>query len=383
MMPEPPVAESCPRDRKVERAGGPSPTGVTWGRTQVHRMLQHPGYLGQAFAFRTRSRREDGKWVQEKRPREEWVRLPDEVMPALVRPDTWERVQQVLEHNRQRRSAVSSHDAVYLLRGHLLCATCASIMYAAPSLGRRYYRCSLSMTGQRGADDPKHAHIEAERIEADVWGLVSDALAHPEFVREQFARERSPDPTGDSLDILRTALADLEEKARACAKLQIKAELENATEYVKGLYAEEMATLESRRKGLLDQRDLAEQRQASWRAAQERTTEVEERLRAISADLSQATFADRRAALEALDIQVVVDALGTGRGARSRKRWHVTGRIRLAEGPAFSASLDHHTSAAAWPSGASPPSCAAAAASSCPAAVSARGDCWRRSSASA
>jgi site-specific DNA recombinase len=69
-----------------ERGIRPPGRAEQWRPTSVYAILTRPAYAGRGLAFTTVKRRIGGKVVRLKRPPEEWVELPEGVVPALVDP---------------------------------------------------------------------------------------------------------------------------------------------------------------------------------------------------------------------------------------------------------------------------------------------------------
>ena len=59
-----------------------SPSGASrWTRAVIHRLLRNPGYKGEAYNYCWGTTKERGRKVMVERPRDEWIRLPDGVIP--------------------------------------------------------------------------------------------------------------------------------------------------------------------------------------------------------------------------------------------------------------------------------------------------------------
>ncbi len=137
--------------RRLNEAGVPSPYGKLagytnsdcWQHQTVKGVLANRMYRGEAVALALHKRKpgKDSK-------RHEPVPLPEGVVPALVSPATWDRVQSILAEQLNRQTRVADPDEVLLRGGIVRCGNCGRAMCLNKDRsGNRYYRC-----GQRRSE---------------------------------------------------------------------------------------------------------------------------------------------------------------------------------------------------------------------------------------
>ena len=117
--------------------GVPTPTGksTSWGQSTIRCILQNSFYVGRAASFRVRvykdySRGTKNGRVVEVRPEEEWVALPEGVVPPLVDADTFATVQERFRLNMVRAKRTRREPERLLLRGgYVKCGYCGHNMF--------------------------------------------------------------------------------------------------------------------------------------------------------------------------------------------------------------------------------------------------------------
>ncbi len=94
-------------------------------------MLRNPGYKGEAYSGRYTIITERGRKRQIERPREEWVRLPDGVIPPMIDAATFDAAQERATRNAQDAARRNSDPEGYLLRGgYVVCGQCGKAAHA-------------------------------------------------------------------------------------------------------------------------------------------------------------------------------------------------------------------------------------------------------------
>lgn len=282
-----------PSAGKYQRA-----TDGQWGTGQLRRILRDPSYAGEAWAWRYRW--DPVRRVTVERPREEWVRLADGAVPAIVDPGLWERVQARLDGSRGAWTRNRVTWRQYLLRGLVTCA-CGRPMYAeSDGRGHRYYRCASRRHGA-----PCGAPLlPAGAVEDDVWARVEAFLRDPGVIAR--ARDTLAAPDDDHLEAdLATARADLERVTRGMDRLLTAA---RTSEVITWDLVERQLAAAQRERRAAERRIADFERRRDARALDAARMEaLVDWCRVVSANLAGFDFDDRRRTLETLSVRVVAD----------------------------------------------------------------------------
>ena len=207
--------------------GVPTRTGKhRWDRSVIWGMLRNPAYAGRAVFGKTRVVHESpglnrvarlqgrstpraSKTVD--RSREEWTEIP---VPAIITPDTFDRVARRLADNKRFASRNSKNPS--LLQGMAACAGC----------GYGYYRTSTRTTNKKiyyyrclGSDDYRYEGgrvctnkpVRADYLDTVVWDHITAMMADPTLIRAEIDKRldsaRTADPVARQRKRLDTALA--------------------------------------------------------------------------------------------------------------------------------------------------------------------------------
>jgi site-specific DNA recombinase len=280
-----------------------------WSATAIRNIVRNPAYKGEPMAWRARSNKNRSS---SPRPPSEWIALPPETTPAIVTPALWTAVNARL-NERNPGDKARNEKTPYLLRGHLICATCGLRMYPMPKVEKdgnlyRYYRCS-SVTRyyrQQAIEKCGAAVVPADACETAIWREVEQLLRRPQLITQLLAKQ-SDAPVTDNTELevaaARKALAKIEQgRARLLRRLretdddQIAALIEGE---LKGLNADA-----SRAQTALD-KALTQREQRAQTSAQRRSLIAY--LTQTAENLAKFDFEDKRKALTALGVQVIAN----------------------------------------------------------------------------
>lgn len=269
-----------------------------WMSHTVGRILHDPSYRGDGYAYRLMVTEINGR--SEPAPPERWVRLPDGVCPAILPTDLWDRVQRRLSNNTGARTR--NERRPYLLRGLIRCGACGRSM--TPEANKRWpvYRCAsrASKDGRCGAPG-----VSAAGCEAEVWQAVKRVLG-PGVLEAEIARQQQagPDPAvAAEIEAARAELARTEARRRFLRERlggELSAEVWEATAAAIDAAAAEHARLTAALRAL-------EALAAGHQVALARVESIREHCRSVAGNLDSLAFADRRHALESLEVSVVMD----------------------------------------------------------------------------
>lgn len=179
-------------------------------------MVAEPINYGEVWV--NRYKRENGKMV--KRPREEWVKLPDGVAPTLIDKKTHDIIMRNLRENRVESLRNNKHpDELGLLRGpHIFCGICGGRMYVhyGGSAGKNrgikppYYRCI-----RNEANTHRYNHrntISLNVIDTLAKEKIIEALQHPEEVRRKVHLIRTEHKPVIGAEEIETTLANIRKR---------------------------------------------------------------------------------------------------------------------------------------------------------------------------
>jgi site-specific DNA recombinase len=280
---------------------GTSRGAKRWDFSSVSRILRNRAYLGEAFAARTRSTRVDGKRKRVYLPPEEWIRLPDGVIPPLVDPETFEAVQERLRMNQVRASRNLRHPEEFLLAGGIVrCGYCGYAMAAHRKVDQSpAYEC---VRRERGSGTCVHVGIASHILDGAVWTHVLEVLQDPSVIAKEVEKLAQNDPTADDLVAVERKLADVTRRHSNLGRLLASFDDDEAAAPA----VAEMKSLALQRRQLEDEREALLRRREEWQAAQTNLASLEDWCRAVAGQFSDWTYKEKRRALDALGVGVQV-----------------------------------------------------------------------------
>ncbi len=304
--------------RRLNEAGVRTQSGCDhWQRSTVQRILSNSVNAGTWYYNKRESviprnpktpEHADKKWSKEWKPRSEWVGA---AVPAIISEELYEAALRQLTRNRDMSPRNLKHQ--YLLKGLTVCAFCGYKLFAHAKDGgrRRFYRCSGRAKHQVHMPLDQRCPAGAyngDKLEAKVWDRIIQIVSKPELIyqsleaqeQETHAQRRRDDEALSSLEAI---------------KLRVKREVHEVLD----LYADgtiDKATLQERMALIKKKQDAVEKRLAD---ATERTRQYEQAsgniatvrdfCERVQAGLPHLTHEDKRAFLEACNIEIAVSSL--------------------------------------------------------------------------
>lgn len=269
-----------------------------WGSGAVKRILNDATYKGEVYAWRWRSTgRKNFNII---RPRDEWIRLPDEASPAIVTPELWQAAQERLAANRGDQTRNERRPD--LLRGHVFCGTCGRRMRGDNERGGyRIYRCPSRYTPDGHCGGKRIPSADCEKA---AWELVWKILDDPTILTAELERRKA-----EGSETRARLVADVESARRS--HRQAEAELQRVVDRA--------ATADDDLWAMF-QRTISEKKVAVTRLG-EAVADAEARLGAADADAASLTalteyaarvrdrlavfgFDEKRLAFEALNVKI-------------------------------------------------------------------------------
>jgi DNA invertase Pin-like site-specific DNA recombinase len=141
---------------------------ANWNPSTIQRIIREPAYSGRAIAWRWQKTK-SGNVIE--RPAAEQVKLPDELCPPILPPDTWDAAGAALRTNTGTLTRNSQRFA--LLRGLILCGRCGRAL--VPEDGA--YRCS---SRRLIATHCGNGNVTRRKVEAWVLEKIEELLRNRE-----------------------------------------------------------------------------------------------------------------------------------------------------------------------------------------------------------
>jgi site-specific DNA recombinase len=286
----------------------PTPRGAPiWHRSTLRQMLTNRAYTGEAIAYKWHQVKEPGKKVEKvvQRPQEQWIKLPEGVIPPLVDVATFEAVQQQLARNKQQAARRNKNPQDTLLRcGLVICGYCGSHMAVDrwPD-GRIRYRCANNKLGEC----EKHiVTISAKRLDAEVWQRAVEIIRNPSLLIEEINKRRKKDPTKDDRKTLRKQARDTKQQIENCTKTLREAK----NETVRALMAQELERLVRQQEEIERAQNALGNQQEEWAKEQQAFDDFvkwcdEERAK-LDDPKHKVTYQEKRNACEKLGLKARV-----------------------------------------------------------------------------
>jgi site-specific DNA recombinase len=271
------------------------PRGL-WGAGTVRQILHNPAYTGEAIWGKQRN---ISKTRRKPRPEAEWVRL---AVPAIIDRETFAAAQQAL--TRHQRTAARNRKHEYLLHGgRLRCGRCGRSMSSLCRARQyRYYVCN----SQHQLLDPTlrcRGSVRADVIEAEVWQAVLRVLEDPALIAAEVARQHAH--AGDQrteivrqVAVIEAALVTCDREAERWANAYAAAVID--LDELKGYRAD----IQARRQSLQAERAACQRQLDAIGAAVEQVDALTGYCARVRQRLQAFDMAEKRGAIEALDIRV-------------------------------------------------------------------------------
>lgn len=172
---------------ELNKLGIPSPTGKSWGEATIRQMQNNEVYIGTIIWGTKKSTKINGKYVQRKLPRDQWVIIENAHEP-IIEPDLFYKVQDAV-HNRLNTSVPQKNDLKNPLAGILKCELCGLTMKYTkpPNRDRGYIHCRNPQCEQRTAS----FYIVEEKVLEGLEQTIEDF----KIKKDMFEKENKKDNT--------------------------------------------------------------------------------------------------------------------------------------------------------------------------------------------
>ncbi|MBA7716568.1 hypothetical protein ES703_125642 [subsurface metagenome] len=304
--------------RRLRALGVPTPAGGEfWIRQTVYRMLTNPAYIGKTYAFTkdyvepkrrrnpsTKRRKTGIVW----KPKEQWLEIPN-ATPQIISNELFEAAKKILKRNKQLASRNAKRQ--YLLSGYIFCLRCGRryIGYVKKwkrndkRYEQRYYRCGNSQS-IASPDRCDNSQLNAPYIERAVWEQIELLLSNPELVLTELQRKQEE---SSSINFLERDLEAI--RARLKFKEKEKDRIHKAF-YVTGdeeRFKKAMAMLTEEVKALEEEEINQINRIEANKQFALNVEGIKEACELVKSNLASLNYEEKRLALKALQIKVMVD----------------------------------------------------------------------------
>jgi len=298
-----------------------TPSGRTrWSATTIREILGKRVYSGVAVAYQYRYDRLPGGGYKRRPARaEEQFALPN-VAPAIVTEAEQAAVLARLQRNRAESTRRNSNPEATLLRcGHVFCGHCGSAMSVknrAPSGRNRtsIYRCYSR--NKSGHDCPQPS-LTAGLVDGVVWEQVAAILRDPSLIAREVERHRDEGGLDRDLTAVDARLTGIAKRQANLAAIAADTDPDAAAPLIAQLSALSTAKAAAERERV----DLVG-RIASANAEMARMHTLADWCATVSTNLGTLDYAEKRAAIAALGVEVRVWCEGaTDEHGSPRPRW--------------------------------------------------------------
>ena len=200
----------------LHKKGVPTGKEAQWTVATTAWLLKDRSVIGEApvYVYET-SKEPGGKKITKKKPQDEWIYLPDGVIPPILvmedgKPDIalFERVQKRLESNQKGAPRNNRHPENYLLRGgYAKCGYCGGNMTTSLQGKRKrpIYICGTTMNMDGRCKE--HNYTLAEKLDSSAWYVAKEIIRNPSVVDEAVEDRKTKDPNAEKREIITGELA--------------------------------------------------------------------------------------------------------------------------------------------------------------------------------
>lgn len=284
---------ASPGDGKRVYKDGRSPR---WGKSSIQRILREPAYAGLSVAYRWKHEKTNGKERVIENPRDKWIILADDLTPAIITLEEFDRLQEVIS-NRMAGDAKRNETRPALLRGLIFCGRC----------GRRRlpesdgYRCGSRASGGGRCGSPA---TPRKLVEDWAWNRVAALLSDPAALAEAF--ESHPAEATDKEQLQARAVEIESQLGKLTGQTRrLVDELAEAEDETAGIVRGKLRAMESQKRSLKIEADGLKRKLSAGIEQRENLLEVAEQLRLLAPETVQL---DRKILiLQAFQVRVVAD----------------------------------------------------------------------------
>lgn len=274
-----------------------------WHQSAIETILHNTAYIGTLYYGKKQRMpgkgNPDKKTTWRKVPREEWLPVP---VPQIIDEATFQAAEALAVRNRAQSKRNRWHEYL-LVNGRLRCGQCGSAMAGHPDpRGITRYRCTRP---HRGGLVVAHTirSIGAKVIEAVVWQAVERVLRDPDLIAAELKRRRASTDTQQS-DMDRER-QQYQRQLKQCNKELQRWEAAYVGEVIDlGEFKAKKTEVGTRRTSAEAELARLDAEQRVIEQAKLEAASLHNYCARVRANLQQLTMAEKRQALDALDIRV-------------------------------------------------------------------------------
>jgi hypothetical protein len=287
--------EAC---RRLMEKRIPAPKGgYRWSRGTVGRIMRNPTYAGRSYASKTKTEGKKRLSCSEANH----ILIHDAVDCTAFTWEEWELIQRQLDRNREL--SPRNQKLSYLLSSRLFCKSCGRKYYGIPVHGKPYYRCSGRVRLLSDARCTSKT-INASKLDEAVWVEVAKALENPTVI---LAGLQQSSNSANQETFLEEELDRMTKRLKVLDKEQ-----EQLLQWAMKGFPEDMVVKENEkvnRKRIELHRAIQETERKLEQARESHVDpeKVEDFCKIASQNLADFGYAEKRLALEALNVKVWID----------------------------------------------------------------------------
>ena len=182
-----------------------------WHPSSVRKVLKNQTYTGTWHFNKTKNVKVNGKVVQVKRPRSEWLLVN---VPQIIDESTFNQAQKLLAENQIKSKRNTKRE--YLLRGMVFC-TCGLKCECNYRKSLLSYRCPSKYVDTWTRPCETKFYIRASVLEDLVWNAVVNLLLNPDYLKIEAEKQRQKAESGltairSQLEAVESAISDTQRK---------------------------------------------------------------------------------------------------------------------------------------------------------------------------
>lgn len=303
--------------RRLRNLGVPTPAGSAfWIRQSVYRILINYAYIGKTYAFTKEyvepKRRHNPNTRRKKtgvitKPKDQWLEIPH-ATPAIISEQIFETAQVYLKRNKELSVRNGKRD--YLLSGYIFCQCGARYQgyvkkwkESRKPCSQRYYRCGKSQS----IVTPERCHnrqLHAPKIEEAIWKQIEMMLSKPEMLMKALEIKGNEVKQVTTMQSRLTQIqSQLENRKKQKERIWRAFELTGD----EGSFKKDIERLDNEALELENEKVELEQKIDDYQHYDIDAKCIEEACKLFSDNLKNMTYQDKRLALEALQVKIVVD----------------------------------------------------------------------------